>query len=233
MPDSKAYFNYLVEHPTVVSVEGIEGERVIKIGGLVEIMRRAGVGMTLNDAEALLSICMWRAYLANETDSATDDTVAVAIPNLQGWLCCLGSYRYIQVKMRVYMNALSTSSCIGFLKELQIHGGSRCLVSKSKFVRGVELSGAPLSRAEAQALAELLMRSKKTSGSRTQKSNKKEVGAESTNSGGGGWSWLQCYDDLNENGSGSGRVSSIEGYGHVEVELLDKVCRGDFLSALL
>lgn len=198
---------------------------MIRAGGLVEIMRRTGVNMTLSDAEALLSICMWPAFPLSESDRvnavATEEGgCGVAAPSLEKWLCCLGSYRYIQVKMRVYMKALAPSLCIDFLKGIKMQDDRGGFVSKDKFVDGIEASGAPLSRAEAQALAELLMRQKPASKSRTPNGgHPRTLGSRKSAGGEGGWSWL--------------RENFDEAESNVEVGRLDRICKGDFFSAIL
>jgi hypothetical protein len=200
----------------------------MRIGGVVEALRRAGVEMTLSDAAALLSMCAWPAYPQGESGStdvsAGAEELEVSVSRLRQWLCCLGSYRYIQVKIRVYMKALDPSLCLDLLKgtqtqEIRCRSGQ---VSQPKFVAGVEASGAPLSRAEALALSELLMRQKPNShSSLTPKGNKKKG-----NKSVGGWSWLRDHDAGDD-------AECRRTNCNVEVDLLDRICNGDFFSAVL
>jgi hypothetical protein len=253
---SSNYFTSLVEHPTLVSIHSsssssspnsASSSRVVRLGGVHEIMRRAGVEMTLNDAGALLSLCLWPAYpivSGGISDSSRGDRekevgdLEIKVSALGRWLCALGSYRHLQTKLRVYLKALAPASCLTYLKEIHAGAGRRGIgsertrgsVSKSQFVMAVAASAAPLVRAEAQALAELLMRRKRSASG--QANGRSSSGRGGGTGRGGGWSWLRDDDDEEEDvEDGSG--SSSERDDNVEVALLDRICKGDFISAVL
>ena len=182
-------------------------------------------------------MCLWSAYPphapppSGRGDSAPD--VEVPVDSVQRWLCALGSYRYIQVKMRVYMQALDPTLCLSLLKDLdQGPAGRSVAVSRTRFVAAVEASGAPLSRAEAQALGGLLMRHKSPStvnmGTGGRRSKSKSIGD-------GGWSWLRDEEEASEYGREGERIDgkNRKKMENVEVALLDNICKGNFLSAIL
>ena len=223
MTDSHIYFRFLVDNPVSLASSGALGD-VVKAEGLVEIMRRAGISMTFNDAKSLLSMCAWPAFPlspSNREDfftASTMESLEVTVSSLQEWLCSLGSYRYVQAKMCVYLKAIEPTFCLHYLKNLK--SKSSGVLSKVAFVRGFEESAVPLSRAESQALAELLVRKKIKPGRLASRRGPQSASKSSSYEC---WSWLRDVNDDVEESAGF----------NVEVDLLDGIANGDFLPAVL